>query len=228
MNTRVSDMPRCRQAGTTRIRVDPTCWPIRRDINPRSHTESLAHENSSSSARRGFVLALLASSLHSGCGEATPHARSAAGATSRSHQASPGPAGIKKQGAGRPAPRSRSRARVVVSHPVADGPLPARNCLAPASWWPGPRSSGLANRFGQGSLRQCTVPRKRRVHRCAARLPAQPGPVPLVATSSCPGACTAPIPPSRCISPPACSRSITPPFAAAGSRGCTPSASPGS
>jgi hypothetical protein len=62
---------------------------------------------------------------------------------------------------------------------------------------------------------------KRRVHRCAARLPARPRPAPLVATNSSPGVCSVPIPPSRCISPPVCSRSITPPVAVAGSRGCT-------
>src|SRR5208282_638510 len=31
---------------------------------------------------------------------------------------------------------------------------------------------------------------KRRVHRCAARLPARPGPAPLVATNSSPGVCS--------------------------------------
>jgi len=68
---------------------------------------------------------------------------------------------------------------------------------------------------------------RRRVHRSAARLPARPRPVPLVATNSSPGVCSVPTPPSRCISPPVCSRSITPPVAVAGSRGCTLSASPG-
>src|SRR5208337_2542166 len=68
---------------------------------------------------------------------------------------------------------------------------------------------------------------RRRVHRCAARLPARPRPAPLGATNSSPGLCSVPIPPSRCISPPVCSRSITPPVAVAGSRGCTLSASPG-
>src|SRR5208337_4996556 len=68
---------------------------------------------------------------------------------------------------------------------------------------------------------------KRRVHRSAARLPAQPRPVPLAATNSSPGVCNVPTPPSRCISPPVCWRSITPPVAVAGSRGCTLAAYPG-
>src|SRR5271157_4902120 len=43
---------------------------------------------------------------------------------------------------------------------------------------------------------------RRRVHRCAARLPARPRPAPLGATNSSPGVCSVPTPPSRCISPP--------------------------
>jgi len=68
---------------------------------------------------------------------------------------------------------------------------------------------------------------KRRVHRSAARLPARPRPVPLVATNSSPGVCSVPSPPSCCISPPVCWRSITPPVAVTGSWGCTLAASPG-
>src|SRR5208337_2361705 len=83
----------------------------------------------------------------------------------------------------------------------------AKGFLAPASWCAGsaikrPCEPVPVTHAPEGHRPDA----KRRVHRCAARLPARPRPAPLVATNSSPGVCSVPTPPSHCISPPVCWR----------------------